>query len=348
MSLYRLDIAPRPAKLLRDMDFSAPPFPVSRLRRLRRTATLRDMFAETRLTPQNFILPIFVEEDVADRAPIAALPGHFRETERSLPAYIEKIAASGIPAVLLFGVSHKKDATGSDTWRENGLPARMVKIVKDVAPHLVTILDVCFCEYTDHGHCGPIDADGNVQNDASIKNQGKAAIVAAAAGADIIAPSSMMDGQVQAIRAALDGAHFHDTAIMAYAAKYASALYGPFRQAAGCSLKHGDRKSYQMNPPNRLEALREAASDVAEGADILMVKPAHAYLDIIRDVKNTFPHPLAAYHVSGEYAMLKAAVAAGMLDERAATMEILTAIRRAGADQIITYAALDAVGWLKG
>lgn len=348
MSLCRLDFGPCAVKLLRCMDFSAPPFPVSRLRRLRRTRALRDMVTETRLGPHNFILPIFVEEEVADRAPIAALPGHFRETERTLPAYVEKIAAANIPAVLLFGVSHKKDATGSDTWRDGGLPARMVKIVKDVAPHMVTILDVCFCEYTDHGHCGPIDDHGHVINDESIQNQGKAAIVAAAAGADIIAPSSMMDGQVHAIRTALDGAGFHDTAIMAYAAKFASALYGPFRQAAGCSLKHGDRKSYQMNPANRLEALREAAADVAQGADILMVKPAHAYLDIIRDVKNTFPHPLAAYHVSGEYAMLKSAVAAGMLDERAATLEILTSIARAGADQIITYAALDAVEWLRG
>jgi len=327
--------------------YPAPGYPVSRLRRLRQTPAMREIFAETTLSTNDLILPIFVEEEIKDRQEIKALPGHFRESETSLPRYLEQIAAKGIKSVLLFGVSHKKDATGSDSWREDGLLARMTKIVKKTTPELVTILDLCFCEYTDHGHCGPIDDHGCVINDASVANQGKAAVIAAASGADIIAPSSMMDGQVHGIRSALDKAGYLETPIMAYAAKYASALYGPFRQAAGCSLKQGDRKTYQMNPANRTEALREVALDVAEGADCLMVKPAMAYLDIIRDVKNNFPLPLAAYHVSGEYAMLKSAVAAGLLDERAATMEILTAIKRAGADQIITYTALEAAGWMQ-
>ncbi|HTJ94883.1 MAG TPA: porphobilinogen synthase [Pararobbsia sp.] len=314
-------------------------YPFVRPRRLRKSPSLRTLFQETELRVEDLILPIFVEEGVTDFAEIKTMPGVSRIPEAKLASEIERYARAGIRAVMMFGISHHKDDIGSDTWNENGLVARMSRIAKHAAPEMVVMSDTCFCEYTEHGHCGVLHGD-TVHNDETIANIGKQAVVAAQAGADIIAPSAAMDGQVQAIRHALDTAGFHDTGILAYSTKFASALYGPFREAGGTALK-GDRKTYQMNPMNRREAVRESLLDEAEGADALMVKPAGAYLDIIRDVRDASRLPLAAYQVSGEYAMIKFGAAAGAVDEAKVVRETLGAIKRAGADLILTYFAMD-------
>ena len=314
-------------------------FPSSRLRRLRQSESLRTLFQETEFSVNDLVLPIFVEEESSEYVPIEAMPGVQRIPESRLAFEIERYARAGIRSVMTFGISHHMDATGSDTWNENGLVARMARICKDTVPEMIVMSDTCFCEYTSHGHCGVLH-DHGVDNDATLKNLGRQAVVAAAAGADFIAPSAAQDGQVQAIRSALDEAGFIDTSIMAYSTKFASSLYGPFREAGGSVLK-GNRKQYQMNPMNRREAVRESLLDELEGADALMVKPAGAYLDIIRDIREASRLPLAAYQVSGEYAMIKFAAQAGAIDERAVVRESLGAIKRAGADIILTYFAMD-------
>jgi porphobilinogen synthase len=316
-----------------------PPFPVTRLRRLRATQPLRDLVQETRLSLDDLIYPIFVEEEIEDFAPVESMPGVYRIPERRLAGTVKEIAAAGIKAIMTFGVSRHKDDHGGDALHEHGLLSRMLKRAKDAAPDLVVMSDTCFCEYTIHGHCGVL-VDGDVHNDHTIENLGRQAVIAAQAGADIIAPSAMMDGQIAAIRGALDQAGFSSTPIMAYSSKFASAFYGPFRAAAGCDLQ-GDRKSYQMNPLNAREAIRESLADEAEGADMLMVKPAGAYLDVIAEIRRRSLLPLAAYQVSGEYAMIKFAAQAGAIDEARVVRESLGAIKRAGADLILSYFAMD-------
>lgn len=313
--------------------------PAQRPRRLRQTASLRSLFQENTLSLNDLALPIFVEEEIDDYKPIMAMPGVMRIPEKRLAYEIERIAKAGVRSIMTFGISHHTDADGSDAWNENGLVARMSRICKETVPEMIVMSDTCFCEYTSHGHCGVLH-DHGVDNDATLINLGKQAVVAAAAGADFIAPSAAMDGQVGAIRQALDAAGFTDTAIMSYSTKFASSFYGPFREAAGTALK-GDRKTYQMNPLNRREAIRESLIDEAEGADALMVKPAGAYLDILRDVREHTRLPLAAYQVSGEYAMIKFGAQAGAISEIDVTLESLGAIKRAGADIIFSYFALD-------
>lgn len=313
--------------------------PNQRPRRLRQTPSLRALFQETQLSINDLALPIFVEEGIDDYQAIKAMPGVMRIPENRLAYEIERIAKAGIRSVMTFGISHHTDADGSDTWQENGLVARMSRICKNTIPEMVVMSDTCFCEYTTHGHCGVLN-DHSVDNDVTLVNLGKQAVAAAHAGADFIAPSAAMDGQVAAIRQALDTAGFTDTAIMSYSTKFASSFYGPFREAAGTSLK-GDRKTYQMNPMNRREALRESLIDQSEGADALMVKPASAYLDIIREVRDHTTLPLAAYQVSGEYAMIKFAAQAGAINEWEVVLESLGAIKRAGADLILSYYALE-------
>ena len=314
-------------------------FPSVRLRRLRKTPALRDLVRENSVTLNDLILPIFVEEEIDTAIPISSMPGVSRIPEKNLAAEIKAIASEGIKSVMLFGVSHHKDATGSDSWKTDGLLSRMIKRCKDAAPELVVMADTCFCEYTDHGHCGVIDGD-HVHNDMTLENLARQAVASARAGADVIAPSAMMDGQIAALRQALDAEGFADTPLMAYSSKFASAFYGPFRAAAGCDLK-GDRKTYQMDPANAREALRESILDEAEGADFLMVKPGLAYLDILAKIRATTLLPLAAYQVSGEYAMIKFAAQAGALDEKRIVRETLTSFKRAGADLILTYFARD-------
>ena len=293
----------------------------------------------------SLILPIFVEEGVDEALPIPSMPGVSRIPERALARELEAIARDGVRSVVLFGISHAKDETGSDATRSDGLVARMIRTARDAVPELVAFPDICFCEYTSHGHCGII-RDGDVDNDATLKGLARQAVVAADAGAPLVAPSAMMDGQVAAIRAALDGAGHHGVAIMAYSTKFASAFYGPFRAAAGCELQ-GDRLAYQMDPMNSREAVRESLLDEAEGADVLMVKPAGAYLDVIAQIRESTLLPLAAYQVSGEYAMIRFAAQAGAIDEERAIRETLGAIHRAGADLILTYFArqLAREGW---
>jgi len=300
---------------------------------------LRALFQETEFSVNDLVLPIFVEEETSEYAVIETMPGVLRIPESKLAYEIERYAKAGIRSVMTFGISHHMDATGSDTWNENGLVARMARICKDTVPEMIVMSDTCFCEYTSHGHCGVLH-DHGVDNDATLKNLGRQAVVAAAAGADFIAPSAAMDGQVQAIRSALDEAGFIDTSIMAYSTKFASSLYGPFREAGG-SVLQGNRKNYQMNPMNRREAIRESLMDEQEGADALMVKPAGAYLDVISDIRAASRLPLAAYQVSGEYAMIKFAAQAGAIDERKVVRETLGAIKRAGADIILSYFAMD-------
>jgi porphobilinogen synthase len=314
-------------------------FPAARPRRLRSNENFRSLFQESEFTLNDLVLPIFVEEEINEFVPIKSMPGVQRIPESKLAQEVERYARAGIKSVMTFGVSHHLDATGSDTWQENGLVSRISRTIKSAVPEMIVMSDTCFCEYTDHGHCGVMHG-GHVDNDATIENLGKQAVMAARAGADVIAPSAAMDGQVKAIRAALDAAGFTQTPIMAYSTKFASALYGPFREAGGSALK-GDRKSYQMNPMNRREALRESLLDEAEGADALMVKPAGAYLDIIRDIREASNLPLAAYQVSGEYAMIKFGAQAGAIDEHRVVRETLGAIKRAGADLIFTYFAMD-------
>ena len=314
-------------------------FPIVRGRRLRRSEALRSLVRETHVTADDLIYPVFVEEEIDARQPISSMPGVDRVPESQLADEVKAISADGVKAILLFGVSHHKDATGSDSFAADGLMARSVRIAKAACPEMVVITDNCFCEYTDHGHCGVV-RDGSVDNDATLENLARQAVVAAEAGADIVAPSAMMDGQIAAMRAALDAAGYGDVPIMAYSSKFASSLYGPFRAAAGSSLK-GDRKTYQMDPMNGREALRESLLDEAEGADFLMVKPALAYLDVLAGLRRQSLLPIAAYQVSGEYAMIKFAAQAGAIDEARAVRETLGAIKRAGADLIITYFARD-------
>ena len=318
-------------------------FPDTRLRRLRRTAALRDLVRETELSPARLLAPLFV---ASAAAPIEAMPGVSRLTISGAVEAAGELLALGVPGVLLFGIPDHKDAEGSGAWDEEGAVQLAVRAIKAAHPSLVVITDVCLCEYTSHGHCGVVRDDGTIDNDASLELLARTATSHARAGADVIAPSDMMDGRVGAIRAELDAEGFAELPILAYAAKFASAYYGPFREAAGSTPAFGDRRSYQLDPANGREALRETELDIAEGADIVMVKPALAYLDVIAAVRAMTRLPLAAYNVSGEYAMVKAAVASGAFDERSIVLETLTAIRRAGADMIITYHAKDAARWL--
>ncbi|HMH51521.1 MAG TPA: porphobilinogen synthase [Candidatus Acidoferrum sp.] len=314
---------------------------VFRPRRLREKPLLRRMVRETTLSVDDFVYPLFVTHGRSVREPISAMPGQFRVSIDELLKEAKDAAGMGIPAILLFGVPAEKDARASEAYAEDGIIQQAVRAVKDRVPDLLVITDVCLCEYTSHGHCGIVE-DGTVRNDPTLELLARTAVSHAEAGADVVAPSDMMDGRVAAIREALDEASYIDTPIMAYSAKYASAFYGPFREAAGSAPQFGDRRGYQMDPANGIEAMREIALDVDEGADIIMVKPALPYLDIISRAKADFGLPLAAYSVSGEYAMIKAAGQLGWLDEKRAMMEALTSIRRAGADIVITYFAKDA------
>lgn len=326
-------------------------FPTTRLRRLRYDPGIRELVRETRLSPANLILPLFVRAGENIRQPIASMPGQFQLSLDHFASEVEALAVLGLGGVILFGLPASKDATGSDACDDQGIIQRAVRVAKQVAPDLLVVTDVCFCEYTDHGHCGVInDRSGRlgVDNDATLPLLAKQAVSHARAGADLVAPSGMMDGMIAAIREGLDGAGFQHMPIMSYAAKYASAFYGPFRDAAESTPQFGDRRAYQMDPAASADqALREIELDLAEGADIIMVKPALAYLDIVRRVHDRFPGvPLAAYNVSGEFSMVKAAAAQGWIDERAIALEILTAIHRAGAGIILTYWAKDVAWWL--
>ena len=326
-------------------------FPSVRLRRLRQHPVLREMVRETEVSVRDLILPLFVRPGSNVRQPINSMPGHAQLSLDLLAEEAREVGSLGIPAVILFGIPDHKDATGSRACRDDGIIPRAVQAVKKAAPELLVITDVCFCEYTDHGHCGVVTTRTgrpDVDNDATLKLLVDQSLAHARAGADVIAPSGMMDGFVGAIRRGLDEASFEHIPILSYAAKYASGFYGPFREAAESAPQFGDRASYQMDPANSGQALREVALDVAEGADMLMVKPALSYLDVIHRVKQAHPGvPLAAYNVSGEFAMVKAAAANGWIDERRVTLEILTSIKRAGADMILTYSAKDAARWLK-
>ena len=326
-------------------------FPATRMRRLRMHPRVRDLVRETSLRVDDFILPLFVRHGEGVRNPIASMPGQFQLSVDQLPGVVREIDAAGIPAVILFGIPEHKDATGSDAYCDHGIVQQAIQAIQAESSRLLVMTDVCFCEFTDHGHCGVLsDRTGrtDVDNDPTLELLVKEAVSQAQAGADLIAPSGMMDGMIQALRNGLDAAGFQHIPIMSYAAKYASAFYGPFRDAAESAPQLGDRKSYQMDPANGAEALREVELDVAEGADMLMVKPALSYLDIIRRVKDAHPGiPLAAYNVSGEYAMVKAAAQNGWVDEQRMALEILTSIKRAGADMILTYHALDAARWLQ-
>ena len=317
-----------------------------RLRRLRRSPAMRRLVRETTLSPSDFVYPLFVTHGRDVRLPIEPMPGQAQLSLDHLLAEAAEAAALGVPAVLLFGIPEHKDALGTEAYDANGVIQEAVAAIKSATPDLVVITDVCLCEYTDHGHCGVLTDDG-VDNDATLELLAKSAVSHADAGADVVAPSAMMDGQVAAIRAALDDAGHQDTAVMAYASKAASAYYGPFRVAAESAPRSGDRRAYQMDGANAREALRELEQDAAEGADILMVKPALPYLDLVARAREAFDHPIAAYNVSGEYAMLKAAGANGWIDERAAMLETLTGIKRAGADIVITYFAKDAAKALR-
>ena len=316
-------------------------FPIYRPRRMRRTETLRRMVRETRLSVDNLILPLFAVPGSGVEKPVSSMPGVAQQSVDRVVESCREARDLGIPAVILFGIPAHKDATGSQAYRDDGVVPQAVRAIKQAVADLVVITDVCLCEYTDHGHCGVL-AEGEVDNDATLDLLAKEALAHARAGADLVAPSDMMDGRVNAIREALDEEGFDQVAIMSYAAKFASGFYGPFREAAESTPQFGDRRGYQMDPPNALEALREVEMDVNEGADIVMVKPALPYLDLVWRVKEQFGYPVAAYQVSGEYAMLKAAVQNGWLDEQRVMLESLTAIRRAGADLILTYYARDA------
>jgi porphobilinogen synthase len=308
-------------------------FPVTRLRRLRRTGALRSLVRETRLSVEDFVLPLFVAPEAL---PNEALPAMSRFTVEQAAAEAEGAAAVGIQALILFGIPEEKDDRGSEAWDDDGIVQQALRAIRDRVPQLVLVTDVCLCEYTSHGHCGVLDGE-QVANDETLELLAQTAVSHVEAGADAVAPSDMMDGRVAALRAALDDAGHDETPILSYAAKYASAFYGPFREAAGSAPSFGDRRGYQMDPANVREALRECELDVAEGADALMVKPALPNLDVIRAVRERFDLPVAAYNVSGEYAMIKAAAAAGWMDETTAALESLTAIKRAGADVIVTY-----------
>jgi porphobilinogen synthase len=318
-------------------------YPTTRMRRLRRTETLRRMVRETRLSRDDLVLPLFAVEGSGVREPIDAMPGVFRYSVDTLVTEAKRVRDAGVPAVILFGVPATKDARGSGADAADGIVARAVDAIKSAEPDLCVMTDVCLCGYTDHGHCG-IVADGEVQNDPSLERLAATALSHARAGADIVAPSDMMDGRVSAIRQILDEHDFGNVAILAYAAKFASAYYGPFREAAESTPRFGDRRSYQMDPPNRREGLREMRLDLDEGADALMVKPALPYLDLLADARRAFDVPLAAYQVSGEYAMIKAAGERDWIDADRAMDEALVGIKRAGADLILTYAAVEVAG----
>ena len=320
------------------------------MRRLRRTEAMRRMVAETSLSVDDLVAPLFVREGVEEPVPIASMPGHFQHSSTSLVAEAKRLGALGIPAVVLFGVPEHKDATGSGAWDPDGVVQRSLADLKSaLGDAMVLVADLCLDEYTDHGHCGVVRRDGTVDNDATLELYGRVALAQVAAGADVVAPSGMMDGQVAAIRSALDGAGHAEVAVLAYAAKFASALYGPFRDAVDVTIAGGgDRRAYQQDPANRREALAEVALDVAEGADIVMVKPAVSYLDVIAAVARSVDVPVAAYHVSGEYAMVKAAAERGWIDGDAVALEQLVAVKRAGADMILTYFAGEVAERLRG
>jgi porphobilinogen synthase len=321
-------------------------FPQLRLRRLRRTDALREMLQETRVHPTDLIYPLFVVPGRHVKKEIPFFPDNFHFSSDLLAKEAESVAMLGIPTVLLFGLPQNKDKTGSGAYSARGVVQKAIREIKRSLPELVIVTDVCLCEYTEHGHCGVI-VDGHVDNDKTLELIARTALSHAEAGADIVAPSAMMDGQVATIRSELDANGFKDTIIMSYAAKYASAFYGPFREAAECAPRFGDRRAYQLDPHNMRQALREVELDIQEGADIVMVKPALSYLDIIAHVRYRFHYPVAAYNVSGEFAMVKAAAQKGWLDEASCVREVLTAIKRAGADLIITYHAKEAARWLK-
>jgi porphobilinogen synthase len=324
-------------------------FPQHRPRRLRRTPALRALVREIELSPRDFIAPLFVKEGISEPIEISSMPGQYQHTLESLRKEVAETASRGVTAFMLFGVPERKDPEGSEAWNPEGIGQRGLRVMREeLGEDHVVMSDLCLDEYTDHGHCGVLDDEGHVDNDRTVELYRKIALAQAEAGAQMVGPSGMMDGQVAAIRDALDGGGFERVGIIAYAAKFASAFYGPFREAAECAPRFGDRTGYQMDPPNADEAIREVESDIAEGADIVMVKPALPYLDIIRRAKDATHFPMAAYNVSGEYAMLKAAALNGWLDERKAVLEALTSIRRAGADLVLTYHAKDAAGWLAG
>ena len=317
-------------------------FPEYRPRRLRKNELFRRMVRETALSVDDLIYPLFAAAGRRIRREVPSMPGVFQLSVENLVKEVKEVRSLGIPAVLLFGIPAKKDPLGSDACSDDGIVQTAVRAIKDAVPGILVITDVCFCEYTDHGHCGILTSDGEVDNDATLAILAESAQSHARAGADMVAPSDMMDGRVAAIREGLDREGFHGIPIMSYAAKYASGFYGPFRDAAGSTPRSGDRRSYQMDPPNAREALREVALDVQEGADIVMVKPALAYLDIIRRVRDEFDLPVAAYNVSGEYSLIKAGAKLGWIDGERVTMEVLTGIKRAGADLILTYSAKEA------
>jgi len=327
------------------------PFPDYRPRRMRRTDALRRMVRETRLAPDNLILPLFVVPGSGVEEEVSSMPGVKRASADRIAAQSDAAYDAGVPAVILFGIPKNKDPQGSEAWSDSGVVQRAIAAIKKSRPDLVVITDVCLCEYTDHGHCGHLvrgpHGGVDVDNDATLELLGREALSHAKAGADIVAPSDMMDGRVGYIREALDEQGFEHVAIMAYAAKYASAFYGPFRDAAESAPQEGDRRGYQMDPPNALEALREIALDIEEGADVVMVKPAHTYLDVIHAARQEFDHPIAAYHVSGEYSMIHAAAERGWLDLDRSMMEALVSIHRAGADMILTYWAVEAARRLR-
>jgi len=319
--------------------------PNFRFRRLRRTPVLRSLTRQTQLSADDFILPLFIEENISESVAIESMPGVSRIPENALHDRVKEVWANGIKAIILFGVSHHKDDCGSDSWDDDGLLARCIKIAKAAVPEMLVISDNCFCEYTDHGHCGVVVND-DVDNDATLVNLQKQVISCARSGVDMIAPSGMMDGMIQAIRQALDSEGYSHIPVMSYSTKFASAFYGPFREAVDSSFK-GTRSTYQQDPANPREALAESMQDEAEGADILMVKPGIAYLDVIANIKQHSSLPLAVYQVSGEYAMIKAGAQAGVIDEKAIVLESMIAFKRAGCDLIITYFAEDIIKWLK-
>jgi porphobilinogen synthase len=323
-------------------------FPEDRPRRLRRNALIRGLVREVELAPTDLVLPVFVSDAIDSRREVPTMPGVFQETPESLVRAAEEAVALGIPGLILFGIPARKDPQGSAAWADDGVIQKALRRLRSaVGTSLLLVADNCLDEYTDHGHCGVLTENGDLDNDATIELYAKTAVSQAAAGADIIAPSGMMDGQVGAIRAALDEAGFGDTSILAYAAKYASSFYGPFRDAAECAPKSGDRRGHQMDPANRREAMREIELDVLEGADLVMIKPALPYLDVVLDARQHFDQPLGVFSVSGEYAMLRAGAAAGGLDLKEAVLESHLAMRRAGADFILTYFAAEICRWLK-
>ena len=321
-------------------------FPELRLRRLRGLEPLRTLSRETRLSPSSFVYPLFVTHGQGVRQPIEPMPGCHHLSLDLLPEEVAEVVDLGIPAVLLFGLPSEKDSSGSEAYDPEGIIQEAVRVIKKEAPGLLVITDVCLCEYTDHGHCGIVES-GRVDNDKTLELLARTALSQVQAGADMVAPSAMMDGQVRAVREALNAEGEENVPIMAYAAKYASSFYGPFRVAADSTPQFGDRRGYQMDPANWRMAMREIESDIAEGADIIMVKPALAYLDVISRARERFDHPLAAYNVSGEYSMVKAAASQGWIDEKPVTLELLTAIKRAGADIIISYHAKEVARWLR-